>query len=624
MGHVFQFIKEQALEPLFWLFLIGFYLAQAGTVGLGQPQEVLYIDSARAFATGADSLMLLINDTVAPALAPLTIWLITLSVKVFGLHLWAAKLPSVLLGLVGLPVFYALGSALFGSRLVAFLSTIMMATSWPYFWAAHSATPDIAYTVLLMTLFAMFMRWLHLAAKPKLYQADKEVLSLCMGLCLGLLFLTQGGGGLVAPLLVMLLTLLVCGQLDRLPGLEWKRFAGSFLALSLTWVLWGSISQGNPLFFLEFFAARSLEAGAFSASALSYLRHLYIELFPWNLFLLAALVDKKGLAKMLHVDRNSTIFLVLWLFIGGIGALLSGATGTLTFLTVLPPFFLIVAHYLSNIAGSTLPYEVATDTAILVLLVMAVAITVVVFQYLPDDYLGAVWMLPGPAVISKLELGKHIDLPNLFPVWKLWLLPGPFLLLGGALYLFFLSRTEHSHEIPMAMVVLNGLFLVFLTLCVIPILNRPYGTQFAQTMSRQLLIAPHSHDPSVAAVPSVVIFPNQDYQLLRVPFLMEERATFGQRSPQTHIITDPERVKAALSGPLDTLPRFALVDEQTYYRLSPKARSNYRVLEHHWKWCPASPASMACWIPRMKKTKTYGLQTEVLLLESLTPAIRYP
>ena len=58
---------------------------------------------------------------------PLALWLMALNIKVFGLHPWAVRIPSVLLSTIGIKLVYNIGKSLYNSNtafIAAFLFSI--------------------------------------------------------------------------------------------------------------------------------------------------------------------------------------------------------------------------------------------------------------------------------------------------------------------------------------------------------------------------------------------------------------------------------------------------------------------------------------------------------------------
>lgn len=619
MGKFFATLREQMLEPFFWLLIVAAYLFRMNALGLGQPEELFFIQPAREMVQAYNWSMPLFNGQPYLAHPPLFTWLVALSFQIFDVSFWSAKLPSVLLGLLGLPVFYFLAMNLLGNRMSAFLGTFALAGSWGYFWAAHTATPAVASVVLLQLLCLLFFKWFQLSARLKLYQRDRQVLSLAMGITFGVLFLLAGSFGVVFAGVLFLLTLVLSGRPERLAGLDWRRFLSSFLVVALPWPLWVSWAENNPSFLLDYLFQMP-EVSLVPFSLVAYIKNLAFALFPWNLFFIAALVDKKGLSRMLHNDRESTLFLLIWAVLALAVPAVLGSGELLAFLPLFPPLILLTAQYLTSLAGSTRPYEIATDAVILVLLMVAVVSTFMVFQILPDEYPGSFWPFPGPAVIAKLDLGKEIVLPNQFPVWKLWMLPGTLLLLVGAIYVYFLTRTERSHEAPLTLAGLSALMVVFMSVAVVPIMNRSFGAHFAGLINRQLQAPQANGAPATQDGGNVLIYAGNDPQMLRLPFFLED-GTRNAPVPKTHILTNLDGMSRSMAQAREDQPNFAVLDERSYYKLPADVRVRYRVVGNTWKWCGTSPSAFQCWFPASapSRREIRNFKSEVLLLELLPP-----
>jgi hypothetical protein len=109
--------------------------------------------------------------------------------KLFGVSVVTALLPSVLVGLGVLAMVYLLGRELWGVK-TGLIAALLLSLSGVFFSAAHSARPD-----LLVTLFLLVALWLVASA------AERSYLKLALaGLVMGLSGDVHPNGFLLAPL----------------------------------------------------------------------------------------------------------------------------------------------------------------------------------------------------------------------------------------------------------------------------------------------------------------------------------------------------------------------------------------------------------------------------------------
>jgi hypothetical protein len=118
------------------------------------------------------------------------------------------------------------------------------------------------------------------------------------------------------------------------------------------------------------------------------------------------------------------------------------------------------------------------DWTFLSLVVIGLALTVFVFAYLPNTYPEELWQLPGHAMFHikvKDNFLGFLQIPNAFPLWKLWLLPIPFWMLLGAILLYALDAFKWQRYRMASMAVWSVCFLAFSASVTLPVLypNQP-------------------------------------------------------------------------------------------------------------------------------------------------------
>lgn len=644
MGNFFSKIRDFLLEPLLWLTIVWIYWVNAGSSGLGQPEEIFFIQTAREMALTNSWAVPSFNQETFLNNPPLFLWMTLLSFKTFGISLWAARIPSALMGLVGLLITHSLSLALFNNRMAAFLATITLATSWGYFWTSHEATSTVVFVFLLQLISWFFYWWYQTAARPKLFTWDKQSLSIGMGVVLGLLFLAKGPMGFLTPLCIFLPFMAITGKLERLVSLDWKRFLIACLVVILPWPIWVSIQTHNPFFLFDYlfkYPYLQTMAGPGEPFLKSLFIGFFVWLFPWNFFLIGGLIDPKGLRKSFHKNNDSLIFLCVWMVVGLVLSLIFGEEGPSVIMAIYIPVILFVGLYLSKIIegfGTSPSYQWATEGIILILFGLAVFSTYFIFQFLPDEYPGSLWNMPGPAILSKVTLplgadapfykalsslpvfNKELELPNLFPVWKLWLLPGPFILILSGILIYSLSKTDRSHEIPVALLGISVVSLVFVSYIVLPVTSRPLSERMAAIINQRISTVEkrNSGPPTV----TILVDGRGDRQLLRIPFFLNLNQSAGPQQvwPQFIYSRSASVIENAIAEASPKHLVFAVMDEKNYYDLNDKTRESIRVLENHWKWCSSGQGTALCLWPDKKDQGDFIRMTdEVLLIEALRP-----
>jgi 4-amino-4-deoxy-L-arabinose transferase-like glycosyltransferase len=242
---------------------------------------------------------------------PLFYWLTALSMQLFGVNEFAARLPSALLSVVLVASVYALARRAYPSvPRAALWAGFVLATSVQFFTLARAAVTDMTLALcLILALYGLYAwvqtnqgRWIALA-----------------GLMTGLGMLTKGPVALVLIGVQTLAYLLLTRQPKRLlsPAL-WLGFA-LCLGVGLPWFLL-MIHLHGQLFINGFLEAnnvtRYLQAEHQETSPVWYfLEVLPLFFFPWSLALPWALVSAWRQGRIAYLNQtadNPTLFLGFW------------------------------------------------------------------------------------------------------------------------------------------------------------------------------------------------------------------------------------------------------------------------------------------------------------------------
>ncbi len=262
---------------------------------------------------------------------PLMYWLAAGSMRVFGEHDWAARLPLSLAVLALFFAIYALGLRLFGER-GAFYSALVFATAIGPYLYTRFFIPDLL-ICLWMTLGVHFF----LIALDRIGDRRSALLpSLGFAATLALNLLTKGLIGLVFPLGFVFLYLLITRQLPLLKKLHLIPSTLLFLVIALPWHILAALR--NPAIAMP--AGNGLPAHAGWAWFYLYNEHvarflgkriphdygqtpvwhfwLYalIWIMPWAAFLPAAIAQlRRHLGHRLPVtvrEREAALTVTIW------------------------------------------------------------------------------------------------------------------------------------------------------------------------------------------------------------------------------------------------------------------------------------------------------------------------
>lgn len=181
---------------------------------------------------GAVPLMPSIYGTPWIEKPPLSIWIMATSFNIFGVNVWALRLPSFLFAVLSIILFYQLGKELFGKK-IGFTAAVLFLTS-PIFLAPHmSRTGDID-TMLLAATLGVVLSYVRSWKRPRAWDA------VAVWSAAGLLL--RG-----TPIIPVILVVLLHSWLYR-SSLDWSQRArsfGIFLLLALPWHLAAIILYGS-------------------------------------------------------------------------------------------------------------------------------------------------------------------------------------------------------------------------------------------------------------------------------------------------------------------------------------------------------------------------------------------
>jgi len=305
------------LQRISILFLICYALFLVGNdlFSLTDPDEVFYSMTAKEMAAK--------NEWVTPYIfgqpqfekPVLTFWFIEVAFKAWGLTPFAARFFPAIFATFGVIGVYLLGLIGFKDERKAFLSALLLATSAFFLAMGKTVFTDMIFTVFILYAFLSFM----LGFTDRRHEAAGFI---GFYVFCALATLTKGPLGWLIPQLAVILFLLYQRQTGFLRS-RWLVAGGVlFLAMTLPWYSY-MIDHYGQSFIQEFFYndhwRRLLEAEHKGNDHwFFYPVTMLGGLFPWSLFLAAAVVDLfkrfKGHVVVMDYFCFSWILMVLVVF----------------------------------------------------------------------------------------------------------------------------------------------------------------------------------------------------------------------------------------------------------------------------------------------------------------------
>ncbi len=243
--------RSVALLVLVWLVL---QIGGLFSPGLLDDVDSIYIEIAREMLHRHDYVTPYIDGIRFFDKPPLMYWMAAGSMRLFGEHDWAARLPLALSVLALLLAVYGLGKRLSTER-GGFYAALVLATAVGPYLYTRFFIPDI-----LICLWMTLGVWLFLTMLERATaRVSTLVPALLFGAVLGLNLLTKGLIGLVFPLGFCLIYVLVQRQWRLLPRMHLGWSAVMFAVVALPWHL--LVALRNPSIAMPSGSGLPLRAG---------------------------------------------------------------------------------------------------------------------------------------------------------------------------------------------------------------------------------------------------------------------------------------------------------------------------------------------------------------------------
>jgi 4-amino-4-deoxy-L-arabinose transferase-like glycosyltransferase len=227
------------------LCLLVLFFWRLGAAPLLEPDEGRYTEVPREMLASADFVTPRLDGVLYFEKPPLHYWLVAGAVRAFGLNELAPRLPSAILGLLGVLLAYGLGRAM-GGRRAGLVAGAALGTMPLYVTLARLATLDMTLSFFLTLALVCF--WL---AHREEARRRARILWYGMFLAAALAVLAKGLIGIVIPGAVVVLYLLATGAWRILRRVPWVTGLALFLVVAAPWHVLAELR--NPDFLRFYF-----------------------------------------------------------------------------------------------------------------------------------------------------------------------------------------------------------------------------------------------------------------------------------------------------------------------------------------------------------------------------------
>ena len=324
-------------------------LPNLGSHRFWDADEGVNAEASREMLEAGTLITPLFNFELRTAKPIMIYWLQMASYTAFGVNEIAARLPSVLAGLLTVLILYELARNMFGPS-TGLLAGIVLSSAIEFCLLSQSATTDSA--LLAFTMLSFYFFWIG-------SRDGRRSWFIPCGMACGLAVLTKGPVGLVLPFATIVLYLLWNRELRRLCD---RRFIWGIAAFTLVAAPWyvlvaletkgvwikQFIGQENVARFLE---PQERHSGPF----FFHLGSILLLFAPWSVFLLVAIrnaaVESRKRQEVTNEEvdnRRACRFLFCWLATYLVFFSIAATKLPNYILPTFPPLAILTARYLER------------------------------------------------------------------------------------------------------------------------------------------------------------------------------------------------------------------------------------------------------------------------------------
>ena len=346
-------MKHDHLEAISHKKLLGILMAAAyvllmmgnGFVSLTHPDEVFYVQSAKEMVQHNSWLTPMIFDAPQFEKPIFFFWLLAVNIKLFGITPFMARFWPAFFAILGVAVTYWIAWMLFERKRLAFLSGLILASSFIYLALARAVLTDMVFSILVTATISL----LYAAYK---YPASADRWTILAGAAAGFAVLTKGILGVIFPGAAILIFLLYKKDMAFLKTRGAWLGLCVLLLIALPWhiLMYQWYGQGFVQEYVHnVHIRRILEAEhARLDNWYFYLGLMFGGILPWSFFWppAARLIWRQFREKL--PDRDKLFFLLAWIV--GVYICVQPAHSKLAsyVFPVFPAIAVLIAYYLDR------------------------------------------------------------------------------------------------------------------------------------------------------------------------------------------------------------------------------------------------------------------------------------
>jgi len=305
-----------------------FFFFNLGSYSLKEPDEGRYAEIPREMVETGDYVVPHLNYVRYFEKPPLLYWITALSYRTFGINEWSFRFPNALFGLIGVVITFLFVARWFNEK-TAFISSIILMSSFGFSAMAHIVTIDMLFAVLLSISLLCFFEF---------YQKRHPLFLYLFFTTLALATLAKGPVALILLGITIFLFLLSEKDLFFLKHMASVKGIMLFAIIAVHWFIAISLKEKEffNFFFIDQHILRFLTTKHKRSGPIYYfLPVLFGGLFPWSIFL------PRAVMRLWRVKELKLFF--IWSAVVFVFFSISGSK--------LPPYILPIFPGLSIILG---------------------------------------------------------------------------------------------------------------------------------------------------------------------------------------------------------------------------------------------------------------------------------
>jgi 4-amino-4-deoxy-L-arabinose transferase-like glycosyltransferase len=353
-------IKEQKIKHIIALILLSytFFFYGIGAYSLKEPDEGRYAEIPREMNELHDYVVPHLNYVRYFEKPPLLYWTTAASFKLFGTNEWAFRFPNALCAFLCVIFLFFFIRRWFNDE-IAFLSSVILITSFSFLAMARIVTTDMLFTLWLFLSLLLFYGY---------YREKKSFFIYFFYAAIAAATLAKGPVALILMGGTILIFLFTERNFRFITEMKLIKGLAIYLTITLPWIIAISLREKEFLYFffmdqhiLRFLTSKHKRSGPIYY----FLPVLFGGMFPWSIFIPKAIAN---------IWKNKELKLMLiWVFVVFVFFSISGSKLPPYILPLFPPMAIIIGYLFHEKWQSQVSRQIEIPIYILIFLIFGAA-----------------------------------------------------------------------------------------------------------------------------------------------------------------------------------------------------------------------------------------------------------